>query len=368
MHKYNKGAVSIFVVIFTALLVTVVTVSFMRLMIRDQQQATDSDLSQSAYDAALAGVEDAKRALTRYDASTDGDLGRCNQIAVVLGRPNTDPVGVGSSQLQQSYTCVQVQLDTPDYRKALKADETQLIPLRATGEFNQVKIEWFDQDDSETVTLQEGSSSGSSISLDPRASWPSTRPPVLETQLMQTNRTFSLSEFDNTSGDKSNANTLFLYPKARSTATTYSFTEDIRRDKDSDAPVEAQCKTDIHTGTPYACVTTLNIPDPRGSGTTQRNDDTAYLRLTARYNKANVKITLLRTNNTGTTTTVDFDGVQPLVDSTGKANDLFRRVRARIEPAGGVYPEAAVDMTSSFCKTFRVTDRTTDYSVGECIP
>ena len=43
------------------MLLTIVTIGFIKLMIMDQRQSSNSDMSQSAYDAALAGAEDAKR-------------------------------------------------------------------------------------------------------------------------------------------------------------------------------------------------------------------------------------------------------------------------------------------------------------------
>ena len=53
---------------------------FIKLMIMDQRQSSNNDLSQSAYDAALAGVEDAKRVVR---AAQTGNI----QAAGVLNGP-----------------------------------------------------------------------------------------------------------------------------------------------------------------------------------------------------------------------------------------------------------------------------------------
>src|SRR5699024_2023308 len=98
--------------------------SFARLMIREQQRASDNDLSQSAYDAALAGVEDAKRALAVYDGSVD--LEQCNGIAEVLGGDSSDEVQVGDAEMNQAYTCVKVYTETEDYQGEIGADQTRL--------------------------------------------------------------------------------------------------------------------------------------------------------------------------------------------------------------------------------------------------
>jgi Tfp pilus assembly protein PilX len=64
--QQERGVVSLFTVMFFTILVTVLTVGFVRIMINERRQSTDEDLTTRAYYAAESGVEDAKRALQQY--------------------------------------------------------------------------------------------------------------------------------------------------------------------------------------------------------------------------------------------------------------------------------------------------------------
>lgn len=396
----QTGAVSLFVVIFATLLITVVTISFLRLMVSDQNRASNSDLSQSAYDSAQAGVEDAKRALLRYQkiCTEQGEsackaLGDqinaadCNDALRIGGVINSDSgeeliqqtSSSGDASLDQAYTCVTIDLQTDDYLGSLSSNESKLVPLIAVAPdgsttFDRVTIEWFSADDIGTT------GSGSySVSLtgdaNPRpllaqASWPINRPSVLRTQLMQfSNSGFMLDSFDTTtSSGESNTNTLFLYPSSGGSSSVESFTaRNLRKTTPTgdtppatgdSSPLGIHCRTDLVTGG-YACSATLQLPQPVGGG-----ERTAFLRVTPFYNATHFRVSLANGS-----APLKFNGVQPEVDSTGRANDLFRRVSSRVDliDTSFAYPDAAVDVTGSFCKDFAVTD--TQYiASGACTP
>lgn len=373
----QAGAVSLFVVIFAMLLLTVVTVSFLRLMMADLRQASDTDLSRSAYDSAQAGVEDAKRALLRYQtycagvSSTDCDAladqlssDVCNEAVriggVVPGGSGEVPVqtssaSVNAASFDQAYTCVTMDLNTDDVVGPLVPGTSEFVPLKAVAPFNQVTISWFDQRDlsspSEPVDLE---SQTSPMDLD--RDWPTSRPPVLRAQLMQTGANFSLDSFDAiTASSESNAMTLFLHPTTNgNTATSFSG-RDMRSngggdapdaDRPEDSPLATRCSPTVAAGA-YACSITLDLPDPVGGG-----DRQGYLRLTSFYRGTQFKVEL---SNSGSP--VQFKAVQPAIDATGRANDLFRRVETRVQMTANLpMPEAAVDVTTEFCKDFTVTD------------
>jgi len=391
-NNKQRGAVSLFVVIFVALLITVVTVSFVRIMVQDQQQASTTDLSQSAYDSAQAGIEDAKRALIRYQSICDsgGDCAAatqqvnsetCNEAVGGLSdvavsgneiKVQTD----GSNTLAQAYTCTKINLNTIDYLGTLSANESNFIPLAGIGQFDTIQIQWFNSkdfssDNNFVVDLQPGSST--SWPLLSQNYWVSNRPSILRAQLIQVGGSFTLGDFDSTVsvGDdtQSNANTLFLYPSG-STGVENSTIDapkvfvgrDIRRTQTRE-PLPVTCSGNLSAGG-YACTVRLTLPTPIGAG-----DRTSFLRLSALYNKANYRVTLLNMADP-VATSVKFNAVQPEIDSTGRANDLFRRVLTRVEliDVNFPYPEATVvETTGDFCKDFIVTDQEADYR-SNCTP
>lgn len=402
MQHKERGAVSIFSVIFAALLITVVTVSFIRIMINDQNQATNNDLSQSAYDSALAGVEDAKRALLRYvDICNNGapadcaalatnlSTDECNQavrIGDVVDPNSVAPVEGGSGEqvgeiriqqstsvndevLDQAYTCVTIDLQTPDYLGTISAGQSKIIPLkgitedRASSTIDRVTVEWYSREDL-------GSESASGV-VDPadlpaprpflsQDSWPENRPSVLRTQFMQIGNEFRLSDFDITTGGQSNGNTVFLWPTEGAAAATAAFTTldprkanataDTPPDSSASSPYAVRCETVI-TGGGYACSMTLILPEPIGGSA---DDRTAFLRLTPFYNATHFRVTLQNGS-----ADLSFDGVQPEIDSTGRANDLFRRVASRVDliDTNFPFPDAALDVEGDLCKNFAVTDQ-----------
>lgn len=385
----QQGVVSLFVVIFAALLMSVVTVGFIQLMIKDQQQATSSDLSQSAYDSAQAGVEDAKRLLLLDQACRNGTASpsvnctaitsaltpvagesetRCDVLAQagLVVQENNETIieqNDGDTQLDQAYTCVKVVVNTDDYKGQIDANQSDVVSIAGASDFDSVELSWFSREDVSTSTTTpaiEFPSDGTTVTLPPVGNqWQTNYPALMRTQLIQLGGGFKLTDFDNSQDGKSNANTLFLYPSS-SGLVTKEFAIDGRRSAQS-APQPIDCNDSFIQGE-YACKVTLRLPAPIDGNVAQRN---AYLRLSALYNGAHYSLRLKNGSNY-----VKFNGVQPQVDSTGRANDMFRRVKARIELKGDVvYPEAAIDLQGNLCKNFTITDNEDGFSdTSTCTP
>lgn len=362
-HK-QRGAVSLFVVIFTTLIVTTITISFMQLMTKDHQQATYGDLSESAYDSAMAGVEDAKRALLScQDKATDeckamresGTTRECYTLSAVFSGGVTTEAETrimqseGDEKLEQAYTCVMVTYATDDFMGKLSpGDNPVLIPLRATDEFNTIVVSWSQNRDGGTIDLPGAGDDKLPVRGD---DWPENRPALLRAQLIDGKGEFNLSDFD-ASGF---SNTLFLYPSSVGLS-SFDFSLDGRRSSKS-GPQLVTCNPGADSGA-YICRATLHTDSAIGA-----NSATAFLSLAAFYNTTDFKVELR-----GPGGSVTFNGAQPEVDSTGRANDLFRRVVSRVELDSTFnYPLSALETSGNLCKNFSVTTAVDDYK-NRCDP
>lgn len=379
INKLNKqrGSASLFVVIFAALLITIIVVSFIRIMVNDQQQATATDLAQSAYDSSQAGVEDSKRALLWYQTvCSTGTATECasakaiissadcnaavSQLEGVVTTTDNSEVKVQTkveltNKLDQAYTCTKIVVDTPDFVGSISNSESKIIPLISNLPFNTVQVEWFNMKDLTSSTSTSITFNGSTLPLsNPWAINASTNnPPIMRTQIIQTNKSagFTLGEFDS-STTNAKSNTLFLYPRSTGIS-SFSMSSDVRRSPNG--PTAIRCSGTVSSGG-FLCTATLTV----SSSATYDS----LLRLTTLYGKANFRIKLF---NSGSP--VLFSGVQPSIDSTGRANDLYKRVQTRVEmdDSSFAYPEAAVDVTGNFCKNFFVTDIASE-SITSCTP
>ena len=394
--NFKKGGVSIFIVIIVGVLVSIMSASFLRLMFRDQEQASKLDLSQSAYDSAQAGVEDAKRFLRIFRAACgpsgtgdfEGEHYNCNTMrdaiqnescytlaTAGIGNPNGETIiqttsGAGGASndasLNQAYTCVKLRMNTADFLGRTNDGSPSVINLRGTAAFNRVRIRWHSR---------ENMTNGNNIALDSLSN-PSVRPRIDSRNWRNQNRPAILkaqfygyvpgsggssTNMDTPYPDDGNgASEMLFYPINSNSSSLLSpdapNMPTVRRNESSSQATTdytfTRCsdRMDANSNT-YACQTTVNIGRVRGV----QPSDVLYLRLTPLMNDSNFKVELLNGDNV-----VDFAGVQPKVDSTGRANTQLRRVESRIGFNDTSFPVPLFSAQTEnekepICKDFSVT-------------
>ncbi|MBR3230667.1 hypothetical protein IKF73_01385 [Candidatus Saccharibacteria bacterium] len=410
--KFKKGAASFYVVAFSTLILVIIVASFAAIIISAVIRASNDDLSQSAYDSALAGIEDAKLAYYTYQrckergatarrpvvGSNDGltcdnivwymenDSDNCDMVAHILGRIGTDKssaetggvliqetsVGGGNNNMQQAYTCVKIKMDLEDYRTTLTAtNPTRVIRVKLNGtavadDIESVVITWKETDGEKVRTRFSNINNGqvNFAEIDDVAT-----PPVISVGLVQTSNSFTLTDFDKVTDGTTDRGTVFFVP-----------TNDLEVAKDSsghpDNYIGISNETGLNTlnagafvksndrtvkNLPYVvycneggeCVVKMNLPkvfDESGNSP-ERNDDTFAFVASLPYGGPSTDIVLkfyCSAANLCGYVIVDgekqvanqarLEGVQINIDSTGRANDLYRRVEARLDNPVLPYP------------------------------
>lgn len=402
MKKTKKGAASLYVVVFATILFGVITVSFARIILSEASQSSNDDLSRSAYDAALAGVEDAKVMVNKYYACLANPSGHdCEAEYNVFSTTQTDckdnngyfpladkmhkvtdgEVLIQETQINsnsetaadQAYTCVLVTDVVPDYRGTLTNEtRTKVIPININGtstdngvdlaKVKNIEFSWFSELNQGQENAEFKQSKNGPILNDVNGK---TVPPTMSLRLIKSGSTINLDDMHDKNNKGSVVDSSFLLlPSETGENTTANMPLEISSDKviaagnaDNNGassinnPFQIKC----YQSQEFACVARLNV---QGLGL----DNTSNVILVASlpYGDAftDFAVKLLDENND----VVKLRGVQISVDSTGRTNQLVRRVETRLDPADMFfpYPQYALELSggdgdNSLNKNFWIT-------------
>ena len=257
--KFKKGAASFYIVAFATLILMIIATSFAAIIISEVTRTSNDDLSQSAYDSALAGVEDAKlafynynncvsqgatakRPLTAVEAKTcdaivlfmengmndDEEIGyhSCDMVSMILGRvalgdPNDDGTMVqessaGGNNMMQYYTCTKIMTSLRDYRATLSSSqEMRVVKVKFDGvdanDIESVRLSWYS--DANAADFKYTNFNGSDVVYPNIATLTKPAvPPTVYLGMVQASDDFELSDFDVTRGEQTNRGMIYMTP------------------------------------------------------------------------------------------------------------------------------------------------------------
>lgn len=437
VNKYKvlkRGAAAYYIVAFSTLILVIIATSFALVMLSEMTRSSNDELSQSAYDAALIGVEDAKLAFANYrrcvesgatgaTTSPTNNTVNCSNIIYWVQHPSCDSVGkilgrsindgtevdIGGMQVSgtnntstnQAYTCAMIHTNLTDYRSTLSASKTRQtmraeVGNGATNNVNKIKISWYSV--RSDVSLATKNFNSGKVTFKELGSGNISVPPTLEVQIVQTHTNFKMTDFDVTKNGKTDRATLYLVPttndlnsaKSANNADsknyygTYSGTNknngintisanQVAKTNDhmaANKPFLVYCNPD--TSNDFYCSAEINLPGViNGSGTT-RNNKTFMISLSLPYHTPDTDFAIelycsdskcggTEEIGVGSDGQVALKNTQIAIDSTGRANDLYRRVEVRLEASDTTFasgfPNYALEILgdSGLTKKMKVT-------------
>jgi len=342
LKQNQEGIVSITVTLLFILLISLITTSFAFLMRRESQQALDRQLSTQAFYAAESGVNDAAWAISSEGLSTKTDCS--GNLSSEL-----NPVLDTADNLFE-YTCALVD-DTPSSLEfsEISTDTSQVMRIDAgSAQISKLRISWQSASGND-----EGRFAINNNHFLPTATFMNNGTPagnntfsnyvgVLRTTIIPIN---NLSR----GGLINNSHTLFLYPLSSNHTNPGADTIALRSPGSQASEgnfVDGNC----HIDNELDC----NVE------VTGINRNVFYLRLISIYKNSQVKITAY--NDSGQE--LPLRDSQYLVDVTGRANDVLRRIQVRLPVQRQYhYPEFALESAEGICKRMIVWDDrvTTEY-------
>jgi Tfp pilus assembly protein PilX len=322
----ESGMVAIMVTMILMIVISLIVLGFAQISRRNQRQALDRQLSTQAFYAAETGINDAAELIKNAVAGGTAVPAKPDCASTGSGFYSTSPTLDASSSV--SYTCLTVN-PTPSTLAYNSIGTTgTVVPLLATsGTIASITLNWQSKDSSATPVAS--CPTGTATVFSAASAW-NCGYGVLRFDLVPTAGSLSLA------GLQSATMTAFVVPLASGgtgTANPITYTTG-----GGNSMLGVICSNS-------GCSLTVN-------GLTQGK---YYLRVSSLYKDASLQITAV----SGTGTAVSFQGAQALLDATGKAQDVLRRIQVRLPLSGSSangMSDYAIQSSEAICKRFSVMD------------
>jgi Tfp pilus assembly protein PilX len=324
----EKGLVSILVTVVLMLIMTIITLSFSQVIRREQRQALDRQLSTQAFYAAESGVNAARSVIGKILPATPPDKTECG----IAGAPGEylDLTGEVDTATETTYSCLLIspapQTLAYDLSPSLPAKVFPINVDSASNPIDSLQIQW--TPDSGGGTYAACTNSSNPVELYPAAAW------GCQYGLVR----MDLSPVDGPISRDSllkETFTGFFTPTRNggvSSTVTYN-SSNVNGGSANQGPLVAT-KCDATN-----CTATI----------TNLSGRKYFARVSIKYRSTQLKISAR--DSLGNE--LKLTGAQILIDSTGRASDVLRRIQVRIPLVhDGLQGDFAIQSTDSMCKVF----------------
>jgi Tfp pilus assembly protein PilX len=306
-YKDERGIVSIIVTMIIMVLLSLIVLGFAQVSRREQRQGLDRQLASQASYAAETGINDAVAYLKQGGTLSGNANVNCNQYTSADAALGTVANGTyrareidDANQVVASCVLVDNAVTNLEYSN-VTPDEEVVFPLRiASGAtIDRIRIEWQDDSTAGTMTAADLTACGNSAAV------------TLPTNANGQSCPVGMLRVDTTPVNAGDA--------SRQTITSATVGMVLRpQDGRAGTPTHTTANGGIYgayctaTQTPRRCSTVVRVTPAT----------TVYVKIRPMYRSANLNITV----NSG----ARLIGAQALIDSTGKANDVLKRLVARV--------------------------------------
>jgi hypothetical protein len=332
-YKTKPGAISMITVMLMSIILMVLVIGLVQIMLNEQRQSSDNELTNRAFYTAEAGLESARQHVSELSDS-EVKLLATQSLAEAPCLANDPELlgGIGAALIsddnyEAEVVCQKVAGVDGTYTVGPDIGINNAVKYDLGTNKDSVRFDWAVRDGVESETFRSDSS------LPAQSVW--TSPAALRIQLYWFEPNMPRADLKNSYSE------FYVLPGNSANSPTHSFNV-------TDQPVLARCS--VGAFEQKMCSIEINsIP--------ANVNRILYVRMSYLYESTEADITPL----TGGLTDDSLSG-QLRVDSTGRVGDVYRRIQANIDLGDpGDVPNYTV-LGNQICKSFDITDRISEFA------